>query len=115
MSRGIEESIYVKLQSGVTAADLKKKLIEQYKDEPFVHIIEGSAPPQTRHVRGSNMCFINVYQDRVPGRAIILSVIGKICLSLARIFPSHSIYIFIRQPCERSFRTSDSKYEYHAR
>jgi N-acetyl-gamma-glutamyl-phosphate reductase len=27
--------------------------------------------PQTRHVRGSNLTFIGVAKDRVPGRAII--------------------------------------------
>jgi N-acetyl-gamma-glutamyl-phosphate reductase len=80
MSRGIEESIYVKMKPGVTAEDLKKKLVEQYANEPFVHILYGSSVPQTRHVRGSNLCYVNVYQDRVPGRAIILSVIGKMVL-----------------------------------
>ena len=29
--------------------------------------------PHTRHVRGSNMCLISVFPDRIPGRAIILS------------------------------------------
>ena len=76
MSRGILESIYVKMKPGVTAADLKNELQGKYKDEPFVHILDGNAAPQTRHVRGSNLCYINVYQDRVPNRAIIISVIG---------------------------------------
>jgi len=34
--------------------------------------------PQTRHVRGSNYCFINVIEDRVPGRAIIISAIDNL-------------------------------------
>ena len=78
MSRGILESIYVKLAPGKTAADLKSKLEEKYKDEPFVHILEGSTLPQTRFVRGSNHVVINVVQDRIPGRAIIISAIDNL-------------------------------------
>ena len=78
MSRGILESIYVKLAPGKTAADLKIKLEEKYKDEPFVHILEGSTLPQTRFVKGSNHVVINVVQDRIPGRAIIISVIDNL-------------------------------------
>ena len=76
MSRGILESIYVKTKPGVTAADLKQKLQEVYANEPFVHVLEGSALPQTRHLRGTNLCFMNVVQDRIPNRAIIISAIG---------------------------------------
>ena len=78
MSRGILESIYVKLAPGKTAKDLKDHLQMTYKNEPFVHILEGGALPQTRHIRGSNNCFINVVQDRVPGRAIIISAIDNL-------------------------------------
>ncbi len=34
--------------------------------------------PATRHVRGSNQCRIGVFADRVPGRAILLSVIDNL-------------------------------------
>lgn len=78
MSRGILETIYVKLTAGYTAADLKTHLAKTYENEPFVHILEGSGSPQTRHVRGSNNCFINVIADRVPGRAIIISAIDNL-------------------------------------
>lgn len=78
MARGILDTMYVKLTPGVTVAQLKAKLIEQYADEPFVHVLEGSAMPQTRHVRGSNHVFMNVVADRLPGRAIILSAIDNV-------------------------------------
>jgi N-acetyl-gamma-glutamyl-phosphate reductase len=38
---------------------------------------EGVAPA-TRHVRGSNHCLIGVFADRLPGRAIIVSVIDNL-------------------------------------
>ena len=34
--------------------------------------------PATRHVRGSNHCLISVFADRLPGRAIVLSVIDNL-------------------------------------
>jgi N-acetyl-gamma-glutamyl-phosphate reductase len=34
--------------------------------------------PQTRFVRGSNLCHISVHADRRPGRAIICSVIDNL-------------------------------------
>ncbi len=37
----------------------------------------GSAP-ETRHVRGSNLCRIGVTPDRQPGRAIIVSVLDNL-------------------------------------
>jgi len=78
MSRGILESIYVKMAPGCTVQQLRQTLIDTYKDEPFVHILDGGAVPQTRHVRGSNLVYINVFADRVPGRAIIVSAIDNL-------------------------------------
>jgi len=41
MSRGILETIYVKLSPGIDTTDIKKILEDKYKDEPFVHILGG--------------------------------------------------------------------------
>ncbi len=78
MPRGILETIYVKLRDGVTAVDLKRALSIKFDTEPFVHILEDGVLPQSRHVRGSNHCFINVFEDRIPGRAIIISTIDNL-------------------------------------
>ena len=34
--------------------------------------------PATRHVRGSNACLIGVFDDRLPGRAILVTVIDNL-------------------------------------
>ena len=34
--------------------------------------------PATRQVRGSNHCVINVFEDRVPGRAILVVAIDNL-------------------------------------
>jgi N-acetyl-gamma-glutamyl-phosphate reductase len=78
MSRGILSTIYVKLNPGIGAADLRNTLVETYADEPFVRVTPEGTAPSTRHVRGSNMALIGVFADRVPGRAILVSAIDNL-------------------------------------
>ncbi|MFO1154315.1 MAG: N-acetyl-gamma-glutamyl-phosphate reductase [Rhodospirillales bacterium] len=78
MNRGILASIYVRLRPGATAASLRGALAERYRDEPFARVLAEGEVPATRHVRGSNQCRIAVFADRVPGRAILLSVIDNL-------------------------------------
>jgi len=74
INRGIEETIYVKLHNGATADDLRATLAKRYAGEPFVHVVPKGVTPATRHVRGSNHSLIGVFADRIPGRAILVSV-----------------------------------------
>ncbi len=53
-------------------------LLKSYAGEPFVHVLPFGEMPQTRHVRGSNMTFIGVANDRVEGRAIICSALDNL-------------------------------------
>jgi N-acetyl-gamma-glutamyl-phosphate reductase len=73
MSRGILATTYVKLADGASAKDLHAALKDRFADESFVRVLDDGAVPATRHVRGSNFCQMNVFQDRVPGRAILVS------------------------------------------
>ena len=74
MNRGILATIYVSLAAGADAEDLRVALAVRYDPEPFVHVLPAGRSPATRDVRGSNHCLIGVFADRVPGRAILLSV-----------------------------------------
>ena len=78
MSRGMLATIYVKTAANLKAADLKAILAEQYQDEPFVTVLPNDASPATRNVRGSNFCHINVFDDRIAGQAIVVSVIDNL-------------------------------------
>jgi N-acetyl-gamma-glutamyl-phosphate reductase len=78
MNRGILSTIYVKLANGATANDLRATLSKQYATEPFVKVLPEGGVPATRHVRGTNYCHIGVFADRLPGRAIVLSVIDNL-------------------------------------
>jgi N-acetyl-gamma-glutamyl-phosphate reductase len=77
-NRGILSTIYVRGRRGKTAQDLHEILVKQYEKEPFVHILPFGKTPHSRHVRGSNMTFIGVAADRIPGRAIIVSTLDNL-------------------------------------
>ena len=78
MNRGILATIYVSLLNGADAEDLRVALAARYDPEPFVHVLPAGRSPATRDVRGSNHCLIGVFDDRVPGRAIIVSVLDNL-------------------------------------
>jgi N-acetyl-gamma-glutamyl-phosphate reductase len=78
MNRGILSTIYVRGTQGKSAEDLHALLLKHYAKEPFVHVLPFGQTPQTRHVRGSNMTFIGVAKDRVPGRAIVISTLDNL-------------------------------------
>jgi N-acetyl-gamma-glutamyl-phosphate reductase len=78
MNRGILSTIYVRGKRGRTPADLHAILLKYYARESFVHILPFGETPQTRHVRGSNMTFIGVANDRIEGRAIIISALDNL-------------------------------------
>ena len=78
MSRGILSSIYVRLAGGVTADALRETLAQRYAGEAFLRVLPAGQAPATRHVRGSNHCLMAVFADRLPGRAILLSVIDNL-------------------------------------
>lgn len=76
--RGMQSTMYVKMADGVTVDQLRQKLVDSYANEPFVRVLEPGVVPHTRHVRGSNFCFMNVFPDRLSGRAIVISVIDNL-------------------------------------
>jgi N-acetyl-gamma-glutamyl-phosphate reductase len=78
MNRGILATIYVSLLDGANAEDLRVALAARYDPEPFVHVLPAGRAPATRDVRGSNHCLIGIFADRVPGRAIIVSVLDNL-------------------------------------
>ncbi len=78
MNRGILSTIYVTLAQGKTADDARAALEKTYADEPFVHILPKGIAPSTHQVRGTNHCVMNMFADRVPGRAIIVSAIDNL-------------------------------------
>lgn len=78
MSRGELCTSYVRLAAGADAEGLRSALQDAYRDEPFVKVLEPGRVPQTQNVRGSNYVQIGVFEDRIRGRAIVISVLDNL-------------------------------------
>jgi N-acetyl-gamma-glutamyl-phosphate reductase len=78
MNRGEFITTYVKLAGPNTPDSLRAALAERYGNEPFIKVLPAGVVPHTKQVRGSNEVHISVFQDRLPGRAIVLSVIDNL-------------------------------------
>ena len=78
MNRGELLTSYVRLVDGATADIARSALQARFADEPFVRVVPEGITPATRHVRGSNYCLMGVFSDRIPGRAIVVTVIDNL-------------------------------------
>ena len=78
MNRGEYLSVYAKSANGAKAQDMHACLQAQYADEPFVRVAREGLVPATRHVRGSNLCELAAFDDRLPGRVILFSALDNL-------------------------------------
>jgi len=69
--RGIHATLYAPL---IKEADLQMLFEERYKNEPFVDVLPSGMHPETRSVRGTNMCRLAVHQPQGRGMAVVLAV-----------------------------------------
>lgn len=77
MNRGIISTIHVKLKTDLKSA--RKALEKQYENEQFVVVLPEGVAPNTQSVRGTNYCFINIFEGQKPETATIVSVIDNLC------------------------------------
>lgn len=78
MNRGELETISVELADGATADSLRAELEKTYAGEAFVHLLPPGTAPATRMVRGSNHMVLNVFPDRIAGRALVIAAIDNL-------------------------------------
>ena len=76
MNRGELVTMVVETDRPVPA--LRAALDARYAAEPFVHLLPEGVAPATRMVRGSNHAVVNVFADRVPGRALVIAAIDNL-------------------------------------
>ena len=75
MIRGIHATLYARLTA---PADLQGLFEKRYAGEPFVDVLPAGSHPDTRSVRGANVCRIAVHQPRGGDIAVVLSVIDNL-------------------------------------
>lgn len=78
MNRGELVSVYARRADETNADAIRAALVDRYADEPFVHVVDAGQSPATRHVRGSNMCLLGVFEDRIKGRVILFSALDNL-------------------------------------
>lgn len=71
MIRGIQASLYATLLD--TETDLQKLYEDFYKNEFFVDVMEPGLSPETRSVRGSNMCRLAIVKPEGSDRVVVLA------------------------------------------
>lgn len=75
MIRGIHATLYSQLQQ---QTDLQALFEQHYADEPFVDVMPAGAQPETRSVRGANVCRLAVHQPQGQNTVVVLSVIDNL-------------------------------------
>ncbi len=76
MVRGIFATLYARLkQMDIDVTDI---YTTRYINEPFVDVLPNGSQPDTRGVRGTNMCRIAVSQSKGSDKLVVLSVIDNL-------------------------------------
>ncbi|PID46909.1 MAG: N-acetyl-gamma-glutamyl-phosphate reductase [Proteobacteria bacterium] len=73
--RGIHATLYARDDGSL---DLQSLFEARYKDEHFVDVLPAGSQPETRSVKGSNMCRIALHRPGNGSRIVVLSVIDNL-------------------------------------
>jgi N-acetyl-gamma-glutamyl-phosphate reductase len=76
MIRGIHATLYAQLLD--TDRDLQALFEARYSDEPFVDVLPAGSHPETRTVRGANVCRIAIHRPQQGNTVVVLSVIDNL-------------------------------------
>lgn len=77
--RGIHATLYSELNDvDVGLEELQRLFEERYTDAPFVDVMPLGSIPQTRTVRGANMCRLALHRPQGRRTVVVLSVIDNL-------------------------------------
>jgi N-acetyl-gamma-glutamyl-phosphate reductase len=77
LSRGMETTIYTRVREGIDAGDVERCLQQFYRNRQFVRI-QGSTPPDSLNVKGTNCCDIGFFLDGSKGELILMAAIDNL-------------------------------------
>jgi len=75
MIRGIHATLYGRIKKDV---DLQALFEQRYAGEAFVDVLPAGSMPETRSVRGANLCRIAVHRPQGGDTVVVLSVIDNL-------------------------------------
>jgi N-acetyl-gamma-glutamyl-phosphate reductase len=78
MDRGILSTLYVNLTGKMKTEELLHAIQDFYREEPFIRTYPNGKLPNTKDVRGSNLCDIGVMVNESDGRAVIVTAIDNL-------------------------------------
>ncbi|VAW89402.1 N-acetyl-gamma-glutamyl-phosphate reductase [hydrothermal vent metagenome] len=76
MMRGIHATLYATVVD--REVDLQVLYEQRYAEEPFVDVLPAGSHPETRSVKGSNLCRIAIHRPQNSDVVVILSVIDNL-------------------------------------
>ena len=76
--RGIHATLYATALDVENLPDLQALYEARYANEPFVDVLPAGVLPQTRTVKGSNVCRISVLRPQNRDTVVVLSVIDNL-------------------------------------
>ncbi|MCG6872820.1 MAG: N-acetyl-gamma-glutamyl-phosphate reductase [Gammaproteobacteria bacterium] len=74
MIRGIHATLYGQLTREPRDGELQSLFEARFADEPFVDVLPPGSHPETRSVRGSNVCRLAVHRPGDGSRVVVLAV-----------------------------------------
>jgi len=72
MIRGIHSTLYARLTN--TDTDVQALFEQRFADEPFVDVLPPGSHPDTKSVRGANVCRLAVHRPADSDMVVVLSV-----------------------------------------
>ena len=76
--RGILTSIYVQSNKGKTGSNLRKSLINYYKNSKFIKILKLNSSLGSGNVLNTNNCEISICETRIKNKFVIFSAIDNL-------------------------------------
>ena len=76
MIRGIHATLYARVAD--RSVDLQALYEKRYANEPFVDVMPAGSHPETRSVRGANVCRLAVHRPQQGDLVVVLSVIDNL-------------------------------------
>lgn len=78
MIRGIHATLYARLTQSQSVDDLQALFERRFADEPFVDVMPAGSHPETRSVKGANLCRLAIHLPQGSDTVVVLTVIDNL-------------------------------------